>query len=216
MATLTSFDKQFKKDHIRYERPSKSTIIPKESKGYSFQNFLPISEEVYLEKGYNTEFDAWGSTDLWVYLKSYINGFDGGITRTHIVEMDYSESYMGLYKKAEQDAICPRNHAILYDFTTIWSNPYEVVIEMSKQYPMLTFHLKFSIELYFAGDASFKAGEIISAEFCDVKKDGDLPFREFMLSHGLKEYTPCTSCGLLITDLEKERAGCPGCRQKKM
>lgn len=51
---------------------------------------------------------------------------------------------------------------LIYNFNTAWAPPEEVVMELSRQYPNLTFDMEYEEETGWGGEFVYKAGEIVS------------------------------------------------------
>lgn len=58
---------------------------------------------------------------------------------------------------------------LIYSFNTAWSPPESVVMEISRQYPNLTFDMEYQEETGWGGDFTYKAGEIVSRMDYDNK-----------------------------------------------
>jgi len=58
---------------------------------------------------------------------------------------------------------------LIYSFNTAWSPPEEVVAELSRQFPNLTFDMEYEEETGWGGDFTYKAGEVVAQRNYDSR-----------------------------------------------
>lgn len=212
---LKRFDEQFKKEHNAFEggtgynadkehieKEKKNWIahnigetnytfiteIKKEA-GYSFTNFIEMTQQDFLNGWYNWSCQHWG-------------------TKWDIGEV--SESGIDLVDEALKNNELDTEIEVYYSFDTAWSPAEPVVLAMAQQFPELHFEHRYLEEgCQFAGIVTYYDGEETSRE--ESEDDG---FREFIQKHFDDErYIRCPYCNELVEEyeIEEEDGNCPEC-----
>lgn len=161
-------------------------------KGYSFNNFVPMTKEDYLNSWYNWSIENWGTK--WDLHEISDYGLED-------VEKAIAEN------KGDDEL------QVSYYFDTAWSPCSPVVVAMSKQFPNLSFEHAYEEDgEAYAGIDTYEAGECIKELH---NEDGKI--REFLEKHFGREYYKCAECGELLEewDFEEEQC-CPECNSKRI
>jgi hypothetical protein len=161
-----------------------------QEEGYSFNNFIRMTKEDFLNGWYDWSCQHWG-------------------TKWDLCDMEPCTNDLDLVKDESDDG------ELYYRFDTAWSPCIPVVIEMSKQYPDLEFSISYEDEgCGFAGIETYKAG----AQTSELCNNGDDNYRQFMYDHFDREYCKCNTCDALLEDYEIEDSDnkCPHCESTNL
>lgn len=167
-------------------------ILTKEKKctGYSFNNFIEMTKEDFLNGWYNWSCNNWGTK--WDVSNVNRSGLD-------------------LLADAEEDD----EIEVVYWFNTAWSPCSPVVAAMSEQFPTLEFeHSYEECGCCYAGKDTYQEGECIESLEADGTYSG---YKNFLHEHMGREYYKCAECGELLEDWDfEEDECCPECNSKRI
>lgn len=165
--------------------------------GYSFNNFVPLTKENFLNNWYKWSIKNWGT--------KWDCGDDVIVTGLDEIEEAIKKN-------------TPNKELILkYNFDTAWEPCTPLVAEMARQYPSLSIsHFYFEDGLLIAGVYRYKDGVLIENEQIDEEN-----FREFVHKEFDEEFLKCLYCNKLVYDWELEEPElenntCPFCGSDKL
>lgn len=152
-----------------------------EEEGYSFTNFVPMTEQDFLNGWRGWSSNNWGTKWDVTPDEVYVSGMD-------LVEDS-------LEKNEPDDEI-----EVVYNFYTAWSPCEPVVLAMSKAFPALSFTHEYDEPgMGFAGIVEYYGGEEIDRKEVESADD----YRRFVAEElGYDNYVKCPKCNEYTEDYE--------------
>lgn len=164
-----------------------------QEEGYTFNNFIPLTREAFLNDWYDWCVDNWGTKwDCGEY-----------VSVTGLEDVD----------KALEENKPEKELSLHYTFQTAWTPCTPVVAEMARQFPYLSVKHDFVEEgCLIVGIDEYKDGALVSQKMPNpMSPDPVGEFREFLLEHFEEDFVRCNSCNVLLYEYEIEDGVCANC-----